>query len=184
LHRLNDIRSTTQVYIDFDVGCNSIRVRSNSAAKNQNAIEEVKKAIRCAKADAAGLAPLFLVEPPSLASIRSTVIPIFKENGYDPQHPVIQKVILSGSKLSAKDTIAWDEERLKLGKTNKSLFLEHLKRSFEEFGDLQSNMRMRVHFGHVELLLYRKDFKDKSYSVQKFMKMMLETRTKAQLEKK
>jgi hypothetical protein len=35
-------------------------------------------------------------------------------------------------------------------------------------------MQMRIQFRHFQLLLYRKDFKDSSYSFQKFSKMMSE----------
>jgi hypothetical protein len=180
---LNDVRISCKVFIDYEESLQCIRLHSLKLQNVEKGIVGVKAKIKHARADAAGLAPIYIVEPPSATAMKQVVSPKFKETEKVDLSPVVERVVMSGSNLSVQEHALWSRERDTILESNAYTFSSHLKKALKEFRALKSGMRMRIQFGHFQLLLYRKDFKDSSYCFQKFSKMMSENRTKAQLEK-
>ena len=171
------------MFIDYDESLECIRLRSQVPKIIELAIAGVKAKIKHAEAQVGGLAPFYIVEPPSVADMRSEVAPRFKTIKNANQQATIQRVILSGAVLSREQKIAWGKERESILKNNQELFSGYLREAFAGFRALKSGMQMRIHFGRFRLFQYRKDFKETTYTFQKFVKMMGESRTRADLEK-
>lgn len=161
-----------------------IQVFSKSWESNDKALSQIKVAIRSARAEIEGLSKLIVVEPPSGTAMKTAVIPQFKHVRDTSHQPVINKVRLYGSKLTAGEAYTWEEKRKQLMKQNKERICEHLHQKFRKLSGLQCGMRMRVHMGHMELHRYQKRFSNTTYSVQRFMEMISSSETNARLEKK
>lgn len=139
----------------------------------------MKAKIKHAEADVAALAPFYMVEPPSTVAMRSEVTPRFKATEDIKHQLVVEKVVLSGSRLSAMEVAKFECESKTMLKANQELFSSHLRHAFAHLQRLKNGMHMRVSFGKFHLLMYRKDFRESTYSFREFSYMMGESRTKA-----
>jgi hypothetical protein len=184
LKLLDEVRSQCHVYIDFVERLGCIKLRAENEINIQDGLDGVKSKVRQAKAAASGLRPLYIVEPPIIATLTSRVSPEFKSSTQTVKQPVVEEIILAGSQLiTIEETLNWEDQRKATLLSNEKLFKEHVEKVFIELRAIKSDQRMRVHFGHMHLTLYRKDF-EAGYLFQDFLKMMRETRTKAYLEKR
>ena len=115
--------------------------------------------------------------------MRAVVSPQFKINGAANRQSEIEKVVLSGPLLGKDELISWESEKLSITAANQVRFSKHFQKALDELSVLMTHMRMRVHFGLIELSLYRKDFRNSDYSFKRFSDMMAESRTKATFRK-
>jgi hypothetical protein len=139
--------------------------------------------IQHARADATGLAPIYIVEPPSIGAMRSELSAEFEDSQQLEKQPIISRVVLSGPTLMPKQLEAWELERQDIKKKNLNRFYGYMTKGLAELRALNSAMRMRVHLGNIHLLYYRKELKEEGYTFEKFSGMMQESRTKANFEK-
>jgi hypothetical protein len=180
---LDDIRTVYEVYIDFVQALSCIRLRAQSQNNIEMGIAGIKTKIQHARVDAAGLAPIYIVQPPSVGAMRSGLSAEFKHSEQPEKQPVIKRVLATGSSLTPEELVAWGVERQNIIKRNRDRFSGFMVKGLTELRALNSVMRMRVHLGNTQLLYYRKELKDGGYSYDKFASMMEESRTKATFEK-
>jgi hypothetical protein len=173
------VRTEYQVFIDYVERLGCIRLRSYHFTNIEKGIDGVRAKIKIAEADVVAVAPLYMVEPPSTVAMRSEVTPGFRATENVKHQLVVEKVVLSGSRLSAEEAAKFECESKTMLKANQELFSSHLKQAFTHIQRLKSGMHMRVSFGQFHLLMYRKDFRESTYSFQEFSHMMGESRTKA-----
>jgi hypothetical protein len=183
LKLLDEVRKQYHVYIDLVDRLGCIKLRAENETNILDGLDGVKSRVRQAKAAAGGLRPLYIVEPPTTAAMTSTVSPKFESSTETVKQPIVEKILLAGSRLIGDEGIDWEDRRRAILQSNGKLFKDHVEKNFAELGELISGQRMRVHFGHMHLTLYRKNFST-GYLFEDFLKMMSETRTKAHLEKR
>jgi hypothetical protein len=149
----------------------------------EKAISAIRAVVKSAKAQAASAAPLYLIIPPSATVMRTTIMPKLRAGGDGTQTFVVEGLGLAGSPFDADEQMQWSDLRVSTMDTNMKTYFDHIKELFDDLKNLKSWMRMRIHFGQLELLQFRKEFK-MGYSWSNFVKMMHESRTKGLFEKR
>ncbi|KAI9732508.1 MAG: hypothetical protein M1818_007546 [Claussenomyces sp. TS43310] len=183
LKNLDPIRETCGIYIDWDASMQSLRLRSSDGRMVYEALEGLKAALRDAKAQAAGIEHLYIVQPPSMMAMTSAVTPVLSQVPSLVRQPVIESVALTGHKLSTQDRMKWDKQRSLLVAKQWQTCYTRMMDAFERLRSLQTPLRLRVNFGAMHISTYKKDFQGISYNFDKFANMMGESRTKAALNK-
>lgn len=181
---MDDIRTASEVYIDFVQAISCIRLRGKTQSNIERGIAGIKTKIQHARADAAGLVPVYIVEPPSVRTMRSELLAEFQNSQLLEKQPIIIGVVTAGPALAPKQLAVWEVERQIIIRKNRDRVSGYTLKALAELRALNSPMRMRVHLGNIQLLYYRKELKDGSFSFEKFTSMMEESRTKVKFEKR
>ena len=182
LNALNEIRVICQAYIDFERSIGSIRIRSNNPTCVQRAISSIRVTIRDIKAQTASSSPLYIVEPPTLCQGSKVTFGFSPaENG--GSEPMLTSMTFNPSCPTEQEATMWNIRKAEYHEENRQRYLNHFKKAIDELQALKSWMRMRVHFGQVQLLQYHKISKDSAYTYGQLVEMMRQPRTMGKFEK-
>lgn len=184
LVELDHLRVDHDTYIDYDDSMHSLRLRSHSQSNLTKVTAGIRTAIRDAKARNGTTVKALFVHPPSATVKRSKVALTFGNTALGNRDPRVTGMKLGGEPLSSNDAILWEAQRLLLLRQNNVNMFRLIKEVTTNLRNLKSSMRMRVHFGHLELLQYRKSFVDNAYMYDSFIRMFDDERTKGQFEKR
>ena len=184
LEDLNHLRITYKIYIAWDekLGCISIKSRQSGRA-NQNvrdAIKGIRGAINNANARILRATPLYTITPPTASALKALVEPVFALN--NPKK--VLSIRLNIGRVSDQDSKAWRSNRSALVASNRDAFREHLVRNLTILASLKCWMRMRIAFGHVNLIHFQKQFAEGQQSFFDFLQMMKSPRTIGSFERK
>jgi hypothetical protein len=180
LQRLDILRITYKVHIDWDANTECLRLNAmnpQAAANITAAIKGIRQAYQDAKAQAISASPLYIIVPPTASAMRSIVR--LKTLEYQSGHyrNVATSIELVGEPLSASETLKWEATRRKMIDDNFNTFRDHLIKRTLPLADLKGWMRMRVHLGHINLREYPLEFRDSNkYSFDMFTNMMKKSR--------
>ncbi|KAH8808406.1 hypothetical protein F5884DRAFT_857939 [Xylogone sp. PMI_703] len=187
LEDLNNVRTELKVYIDWDDDTKCLRIRSNSASGNTilDAIQAINLEVQNAKTRAISALPVYIVVPPTEKAIRGIVSPVFSSQDDTQPRGTVVAFRLSGPELTEQELNTWRiSERPALLRINRQRIQEQLIKTALGLSVYRGWMRMRVHFGHLHLKQYRKDFTQSTYSFKDFVKMMKEPRTTGTFERR
>jgi hypothetical protein len=149
------------------------------------AIAGIRSAIYHANAEAIAAKPLCLIELPSNSEMRSRVTPIFSQHISVGHQARILKVIFTGERISTAESAAREFIRDKAEIERRFIFASYVKTSIASLIPLRSGMRMRIHFGHLEIKTYQKNFVQGSgIGFEDFCAMMGAARTRFLVEKR
>ena len=180
--KLDHIRINYKVYIDWqaDTGCIKVSSIAEAGAEHYviKAIEAVCVAVDHAKAEKILATPLYLAVPPSVDAIRALVRPTIIESGR------IAGLELAGKPFCTEQKRSWEQERLKLLDILHKKFEKTMSKHMLRLALNKNWMRLRVHFGHVSFSLAQDNFKAGEQSFEQFSKMIANSRTTADLERK
>jgi hypothetical protein len=115
------------------------------------ALEDIRRYYKSAKARQLSAEPYYIVTPPTASGMRSILIPKTYREG-------LTMIQLSGDKLSTKKKLDWKAKREKMIEENNMMFHYNLSKRVLALTPHREWMRMRVHFGHLNLPLYPEDF--------------------------
>jgi hypothetical protein len=171
------------VYIDFVEALSCIRLRSKNRRNIESGVAGIKAMIQHARADAAAIAPMYIVDPPVTHAMRSQVSPEIQESRGVKKQQTALRAVISGSMLNAEQLAIWGIERDSIIKYNRERFSGRMAEAVAELRALSKPMRMRVSLGRIHLQQVRKDFREGGCAFQIFAKMMEEPRTTASFER-
>lgn len=183
LQLLDDIRSSYEVYIDFVEALNCIRLRSKNRGNIESGVAGIKAKIQHARADAAAIAPMYIVDPPAVPAMKSKVSPRIQESQEAEKQQIAVRAVISGSTLNVEQLATWEVERDAVIKYNQERFFGRMVDVVAELRALSKPICMRVNLGRIQLRQVRKEFKEGGCSFQTFAKMMEEPRTTASFER-
>jgi len=135
--------------------------------------------------------PLFIVEVPNVCISRSSVLPRYEgqitrpiENG--TKYPDLIGFKLSDTKYSPWELAKWKEDRVLAVNKNRQVFQDRFFKYMDDLSHYKGWLRMRVHFGHLELKHYRQAFVDSEngFSFNEFTKMLAKSRTSGVFNKR
>lgn len=178
----HNLRSTYKVHIDWDDKLRCLRINCNARGAEQNvadAIRGIKVLQRNAQAQVISASPEYIIVPPTPSAMRSIVQPKVTEKRENSVNPVVTSIELAGDRLSADEMSEWESHLRQINKDNYKTFREHLINRTLPLGDLRGWMRMRVHFGHVNLSQYQEAFANGKYTFELFADMMKKARVAA-----
>ena len=163
-------------------------MRSGSVTQSEHsilyAIKGIRQAIENAKARVITASPLYIVVPPTVGAMRPIILPIFPKNRFSGRsQPTVTRFELSGSPLTRNELTKWRSERDAILHSNLEIFRKHLVQNIADLSPLRSWMRMRVHFGRLHLIQYRKDLSESKYSFESLAQMMKDPRTAGHFNK-
>ncbi|RFU35360.1 hypothetical protein B7463_g1011, partial [Scytalidium lignicola] len=187
LEDLNNVRTEQKVYIDWDDDTGCLRIRSHSAFGDsiQDAIQAINLEVRNAKTRAISALPVYIIVPPTESAIRTIISPIFSSQEDHQIRGTIVGFNLCGAELTQQNLIKWRMNvRPGILRANRQRVQQHLIKTALGLSVYRGWMRMRVHFGHLNLKQYRKDFTESTYSFKDFAKMMKEPRTTGTFERR
>lgn len=170
------------MYIDFVESLSCIRLRAKSQSNIESGVTGVKAKIQHARADFASQAPIYIIEPPAVDTMRSKVTPIFLDSTPAGKQPIIMRFVLTGSILDAEQRSAWEVERRAAINRDQNRFSGHILAALADLGPLKKSKRIRVNIGKIHVLRYRKAGEE-GYSFQKFSSMMEEISTQGKFER-
>jgi hypothetical protein len=115
------------------------------------AITAIRQDVMDAKARRLSATPLYIIAPPSPQAMRPLVRPVKYQNK-------LNIIELRGEELSTNEREEWSRHRTVLLKENTDSFTIHLVKHLHALAPLKQRMRMRVHFGHLNLRQWPKSF--------------------------
>jgi hypothetical protein len=145
------------IHWDTDTECLVIQSRPwdsqpNKAQENViEAINAIRQDLLDAKARKVSAAPLYIVVPPSAQAMRTIVRPVKYQNKLNMIEP-------AGKELSDTEKERWSRHRDKLLLENTNSFTSHIIKHLTVLAPLKQWMQMRVHFGHLNLRTWPRDF--------------------------
>lgn len=175
LDALDIYRRAHSVFIIWDEELHCLVVKSSSYINANKDIKAAIKGIRQAHQDAKSQAifaiPKYIVLVPTTDAIREKVTYKSVKKG-EGSYPMITGLQLSGPQLSGTDKKKWAETYETTYQEKFDDVKGHLKKSLGRLRNTKDWMRMRVHFGQVNLQKYKEDFYNDGYSFSKFCEMM------------
>jgi hypothetical protein len=173
LDKLNIIRTTHYVFIDWDSQKKCLRVNSERSENDVTAaIKAVRQAVKNAEAEAAFSNPLYIIVPPNADAMRMIVGPASIVEDAGRKSLIGMK--LAGDELSKEEKRVWEAQYDKLLLKNRTDFEKRLSEIAIKLAHFMPWMRMRVHFGHVCLKpgQFQAKFANSEYNFDAFVKMM------------
>jgi hypothetical protein len=159
LEDLHHIRLELRVWIhwDIDMECLVIRSRPWPHPQSEKAQENVIEAINAirqdlldAKARKVSATPLYIVVPPSTQAMRNLFRPV--------KYQKLNMIEPAGTELSSTEKEKWSRHRIKLLVENTNSFTSHIVKHLRALAPLKQWMQMRVHFGHLNMRQWPRDF--------------------------
>lgn len=187
LEDLNTIRTEHKVYIDWDDDTKCLRISSHSAFGDNipHAIQAIRLEMQNAKARAISALPVYIVLPPPGTTMKARIVPIFSASEDHQIRGIITGFDLVAPGLTEAELNQWKlQERPWILRNNHQRIQDQLIKTALDLSVYRGWMRMRVHFGHLHLKQYRKDFAKSGYSFKDFAKMMKEPRITGTFERK
>ncbi|TAQ89442.1 hypothetical protein B7494_g2207 [Chlorociboria aeruginascens] len=186
---LKALSAFMHVHIDWDPTRKYLKINpgagTDSERRVQAAIKHLRQTIYDTKAQAIFEAPLFLLDPPTKGAMRTIVQPIFPYGTTFADRPRVVGFKLAGERLDLAASTHWaDTQRPALIKSNLKRMEDHLRKNLANLQNIRGWMRMRVHFGHLNLIEYMTSFGQMESSFDSFHDMMNRTRTRGQFDKR
>jgi hypothetical protein len=172
-----------KVRVVYDSQLQVLLIKTNDFEQIEVVIQRIQELRKAYEVEMRTFPTLYMIDPPSSIAMREHVSARLKEGGNENKL-VVRRVRLVGSCLYGSMIPAWEAKRAQLLEANEKRLQQHLKFTFKNICSLQSSMRMRLHFGYIELKDYRKDLAEIGLTYDAFAKMMTEKRTVANLEKR
>jgi hypothetical protein len=180
LNKLNSLRTTYYVYIDWDSNKRAIRVSADSPQGDVvSALKGVRQAFKNAEAQETYSKPLYIIVPPKEDTMRKIVEPAFL---YDDNTTRGAKP--AGDLLSEREKSAWKANIEQHLEKNQEDFEDHLRKVTGKLTHFMAWMRMRVHFGHVCLEKSQLKFRKSESNFEEFVRMMKHSRLTGTLDRK
>lgn len=144
------------------------------------AIKGIRAAVKHAKARAFAEQALYIVRTPTASAMRVFVGPqeietmmVTNKKGVE----TLKKVSCTGTKcvgdkLSDAEKKGWSSKRKAMERNNFERFQEHLSTCLMEFAPWMGKMRMRLHFGHIILTKFVRDYTNSEQVFDQFVTMM------------
>lgn len=181
LDQLKEIGLALEVYIDWQPDLGAIRIRSEKSSPLDQAIRTIQTAVGEAEARFHAEEPVFLVAPPTVEGMKTSISKVIKDTG--PAGPVVvSRVVLDGRKLTSHESSIWAEQRAVLLVEQEVLITGRVKAMLKGSSLLQDGLKFRVQFGRFEVTEYKKDFLTGNYTYSQFLEMMA-SRGKASLNR-
>ncbi|KAF4634051.1 hypothetical protein G7Y89_g4051 [Cudoniella acicularis] len=175
LEDLDYIRKTFKVWIRWDANLESLQASSprnlNAQQNVTEAIVAIRQSYHNAKARKISASPLFIMVPPTTAAIQSVVRPKKNEG--------VVTLELTGGRLSTPGQRDWESKRALMLEQNQKKFRDHLVDRLLAVATMKGWMRMRVHFGHLNLTKYPPEFAKGECNFQGFLKVLDNPRAQA-----
>ncbi|RDL42028.1 uncharacterized protein BP5553_02007 [Venustampulla echinocandica] len=173
---LDHIRKEFNLYIQWDADSRSVIISSerqpNAKYNVSEAIKGIRQAYQNVKARSLSVTPLFIVVSPARETMRQIVRPTRYREG-------LTIIELAGDKLSGWDLLNWESTREAREEENYTKVHNHLAKHLLALAPLKGWMRMRVHFGHLNLTQYPKAFGQSQCSFEKFLEILENPRVQA-----
>ncbi|KFZ05244.1 hypothetical protein V501_08533 [Pseudogymnoascus sp. VKM F-4519 (FW-2642)] len=174
------IRIACRVYIALDAENKTIVVEAETDEDCVTALGRIRITLFHAEANERTCRARYIVEPPSVSSMRKEVLGVELADSKDKLDKCVK---LAGPGLVPKEVKEWEQKRKELMALNEKVFADHLGNAFVNLCALNSSMRMRVQFGNIILRRYRADMAKSGFAFEKFVDMMGQSRTGAVFEK-
>lgn len=179
LKAFDKLRVTYKVHIDWNDKMRCLRINCNARGAVQNvadAIQGIKVLQRHAQAQVISASPEYIIVPPTPDAMRSIVRPGAWGDREHCANRVVERIELAGDPFSLAEKMEWQYHRHQMNEENYEKFRKHLIDRTIPLGDLMGWMRMRVHFGHVNLSQYQDAFAAGMYTFDLFCDMMKKNR--------
>lgn len=184
LKKLDALRTTYYVYIDWDSDKHAIRVTSERSQEDvASALKGVRQAFKNAEAEETYSKPLYIIVPPNENIMRTIVEPASTSNN-DGTRGQPSGAKLAGDSLSREEKSAWKANIEQKLEKNQKGFEDRLSAVTRKLSHYMPWMRMRVHFGHICLEKHDAKFKTSEMSFKEFEKMMTHTKLIGTLDRK
>lgn len=198
LSKLNSLRATYFVFVDWDSNKNCIRVRSERSENDVVlALKGVRQAFKNAEAEQTSSQPLYIIVPPNEDIMRKIVKPACfvadQETGLktigNPGtvakiETVPKGVILAGDLFSKEEKAIWRAGIDQKLQKNRADFTKLLSGITEKLAHFVPWMRMRVHFGHVCFTKSHSKFRNSESNFEDFVEMMKNPRLTGSLDRR
>lgn len=172
LRRLDAVRDKYNVFIDWLEDMRSLRLRFEDKTSVQQALAAVSAAVTEALIQSHSEDPFNIVLPPSPGRMKQAVTPLLREVAGPDKQGVIYKVLLAGDELSEAERRSWALTRIKVAAEQEELLVRSIRSVLGKLRFVTTSVRLRVHFGFLEITTYRKDFKGLAYSYDMFSRML------------
>ncbi|KAI1008014.1 hypothetical protein K3495_g227 [Podosphaera aphanis] len=184
LEDLNPVRLENRVWIEWDETskCINISTRSTRAVVGtlEDAVKGIRDVIEHAKAARITASPLHIVHPPNSVVMRKLIKPKVVE-----KNPLkAAKIELEGEELSRKEKLEWEASRNGKLSFNSQLLRNHLSGKLLIYAPVKNWMRLRVHFGNININQYTNEFATTGSSWSSFVVMVKNPRFSAFIDRK
>jgi hypothetical protein len=126
--------------------------------------------------------PLYIVVPPSANAMKLIVEPI--TSGTKEGNMVLYGTRLAGEPLSMAQKASWSSRYSQLLAKNCTDLEKRLIADTKILRNHTPWMRMRVHFGHIYLTQFLKDFATSKFGFEDYVKMMRSSRVAGSLDRR